>query len=82
MKKNWKKIYKRLKRDIRDQVKRYDGYIEPMTRSNLVEQIELEETIYTLKNMLNTMDEFEGNSYHGISFTPKQFANWKKSIKL
>jgi len=82
MKKNWKKIYKRLKRDIQDQVKRYESYDESYTRSNFIEQIELEETISTLNNILLTMDEIEGKSCHDIIFTQVKFDNWKKLIKV
>jgi len=82
MKKNWKKIYKRLKRNIKDQIKGYQIYEKPLTRSNFVDEIELRETIYTLNNILSVMDELEGIKCHGILFTSNSFKNWKKSIRV
>ena len=79
--KDYKKIYLRLKRDIKKQIELYETYRKEWNRGNIVEQIELNETIDTLDHMYKTMEELEGKENYGILFTSEKFKIWKKSIR-
>ena len=82
MKKNWKMIYKRLKKEVKSQAKLYSTYIKPMNKCNFVEQLELCETINTLENILLTMDEIDGTNCCSVLFNNEQFKKWKKLILI
>jgi len=81
--KNYKKIYKRLIKEI---VRMRNGELntystEQNKRLRLLDEIESDYAVTVLNNLLEVVDEVEGKKCNMVIMNQEEFKQWKKNIK-
>jgi hypothetical protein len=85
MKKNYRKIYNRLIREIKKELKAHENCLNNNTKMSTYELARLIEDKYgitVLNWILSILPELEGKSYHNILMNQKEFKKWKIKIKI
>lgn len=84
MKKNYEKLYKKLKRMMKDDLKMSNKYLKTLNYwEHLRDKIEIEGQREQLKWFLNEyIPELEGKKWNNICLNETEFEEWKKEINL
>jgi len=81
MSKNYKKIYNRFIKIIKDEANRIKEFNHNgSSNAQLLAKIENQETVNTLEWLLSLRNEVEGKYCQMLHMNEKEFKRWKKQI--
>lgn len=82
MGKNYKIIYQRLVKEIKDELEALPNYPFHHTHNErLLEEIELNTQISMLEWIVSMLPEIEGKQCNMVMMNREEFKKWKKKIK-